>query len=674
MAALAILRRASYAVCAQISRQCDGWIRPPRHLIAQHRVEPLEKRQLLSVAAIISGPPTVTEGNPYVVSLTASSTDPSFVVNNWIISYGDGTTHTLFGDSVADLYTYNTPSSPTYDITATVEDTEEGFNYSGSTTLPVEVDEATASLYLSPAYAAAVGQEFDVYQELSDGGSHTLSAFSIAWGDGTSDSDSATPESFTGGYADGFSHDYSAAGTYDLTATAATEQGTLTATTEIVASPVSVSQPTSGYVAGSEYDLTPTFDDPGHTLSSYIVAWGDGSADETYAASASSFGHTFAAGGADPYEVTVQAVANDGTWSAYAEADPLAAVWSDAGPAASRGDTVYLDGNFDANGDEPTAWFVDWGDGASATYSGSNDGGFDGANDIGGPLDATHAYATSGTFTISAIAFDAVGSYAAQSATLEVDEPTATFSVDGAAEFTKGQQYDLTPSFSISSGDSVSQYVVSWGDGSDPATYSGSATDLTHVYTAGTSNGYTIEATAITDYGTYTAETSVDETAPSVSLSGPDSVTAGQTATFTASFDDPNGNTPTSWTCIGATARAAKRSSGIPRPLPTSTPPRPTAAAGGRSWPWPPTPMATSGPMTSPSASIRRPPRSPPPAARPPSPPAPRQTSAPSSPMPPATSPTTGWSTGATDRASISTTAPTRFPATPTRWTCPTST
>jgi len=565
MAALAKLRRAANRACISIERSWGRHFSRPLYPLERYELEALEKRQLLSVAAHISGPSELTEGDACVVSLTASSTASTYTVQNWVIAYGDGTTHTLFGDSVADLYTYNAPSSPTDEITATVYDTEGTLSYSGSTSMAVTVDEATASLYLSPGEAAAVGQPFDLYQELSDGGAHTLSAYSIAWGDGSSDSDGSTPESITGGYANDFTHTYAAAGTYSVTGTAVTEQGTLTASTAIAAVPVSLESPTDGYVAGSEYDLTPTFDDPGHTLSSYIVSWGDGSSDETYSASATSFSYAYAAGGPDPYEATVRAIADNGTWTAYDEVDPLAAVSVEG--QVDRGDTVNLDGSFDANGDEPTAWLVSWGDGTTASYSGSDDESFDGESNIGGSMGATHSYSADGTYTVAAVASDSTGTYTAQSATVEVDEPTPTFSVDGDDEFTKGQEYDLTASFSISSGDTPDNYYVNWGDGSDEATYSGSSTNLAHTYTAGTSTGYTINATVTTDFGTYTDSTSVDETPPTVSISGPDSVTAGQTATFSTSFEDPNGNTPTGWTVYWGDGDEGEAVSGDPSSL-----------------------------------------------------------------------------------------------------------
>ena len=64
-----------------------------------------------SATAQISGPAEVTEGDAYVLTLTAGCIDSTYTVQNWVISYGDGTTHTLSGDSASDQYTYNTPSA-----------------------------------------------------------------------------------------------------------------------------------------------------------------------------------------------------------------------------------------------------------------------------------------------------------------------------------------------------------------------------------------------------------------------------------------------------------------------------------------------------------------------------------------------------------------------------------
>ena len=544
MSALGKLRRATNCVCDLIERpwrKSIGWrIKSPNYLL-----EPLEKRQLLSVAAAISGPATVAEGENYVLDLTASSTAATYTVNHWIIGYGDGNTHTLTGDSVADLYAWETYG--TFDITATVEDTEYGTSYSASTSLDVTVTEATPSLYLSSDEMAVVGEEFNEYDGLSDGGIHSLSLYQMAWGDGTSSTDSTTPETITNGYADDFSHTYAEVGTYTATGTAVDDGVTYTASDTLTAVPLGVGDAGNGYVSGDDYAITPTFHDPGQTLDSYIVSFGDGSADQTYSSSATTFAHTYADnGGGQGYEATVEAIASDGTWTSDYSAEPLAAVWPDSTPV-DRGDTVNLDGGFYANGDDPTQWVVDWGDSTTATYADSSEMGYDSEQGIGGPLDATHTYSADGTYTIEATADDTVSAYAADAATIVVDEPTATFTVDGDDEFTKNVAYDLTPSFTISSNDTPGTYYVGWGDGSSEQTYAGSATEFSHTYTDGVDAPYTPTVSLTTDFGTYTASTEVDEVPPDVSISGATSVSEGATLTETASFSDPNGNTPTGW-------------------------------------------------------------------------------------------------------------------------------
>ena len=532
------LRRAANGVCASIERGWGRHFSRPLYLLERYELEPLEKRQLLSVAAHITGPAEVTEGDAYVLSLSASSTASTYTVQNWSISYGDGGSHMLFGDSVADLYTYNTASSPTDEITATVYDTEGTLSYSGSTSMAVTVDEANAQLSLTPDPTAVFGQPFVVTESLADGGEHTLSGYSIAWGDGSSDSDSTTPESITGTYADTLTHTYASTGTYDVTASAVTEQGTATATTAIVAAPQFYAEDDgNGYTVGSAYDLTPSFTDPGHTLGSYVVSWGDGSTDDTYSASATDFSHDYTADSANPYQATITAAADDGTWTAADDLSVAPPTLSLSAPGtATQGATYTIDAEV-SSGETAGSNYnfsVDWGDGA-------------GEQDVSapsGPL--SYTYAAPGTYSLS-VEVDGdggEGDFAEATVAVAVATPTVAVSYPNAT-LTAGVGETFTDSYSNPGGDALDNLTVAWGDGDTDAYYLDPQQEA-HTYAhPGT---YTVTDTFVTDDATYTASTSADVIdGGTLNVTGSNQAIEGEAYTLYASLAEPDGQTPTSY-------------------------------------------------------------------------------------------------------------------------------
>jgi hypothetical protein len=535
------LRRVVQSVCSSIEEKCATIFGAPYGVRGNHECERLEERRLLSVAASINGPATVTEGSAYVLSLTASSTANAYTVNNWTISYGDGTTHTLFGNSVADLYTYQQTSSPSYVITATVGDTENGVSYTGSTTMAVTVETASASVSLAGDTGATINSDYVVTETLSDPGSHTLSAYSISWGDGATTSDSGTPLGFTGSYADTLTHTYADSGTYSVTASADTEQGTVTAATSVVAAPVFyAADDGNGFTVGQAFDLTPTFTDPGHTLASYTVSWGDGSTDNTYSSSATLFTHDYATDSSTPYSVTLTAVADDGTWTATTEADVAPPTLSVSGSGSTTQGVAYsLDASVQsgqAAGDNYN-FTIDWGDGSSP-------------ESVTSPAGVqTYTYSQVGTYSIS-VSVDGNGGGDIAEATVAVAVATPTISVSAVEQdVTAGIGVDFTDSYSNVGGDSVDNLSVDWGDGNSDAYYLDPGSS-NHTYaTAGT---YDVTDTFVTDDGTYAASTSVEVTdagSLSLSIGGGDGaqIVEGSFQTISANFSDPNGDTPTSY-------------------------------------------------------------------------------------------------------------------------------
>ncbi|HSZ55216.1 MAG TPA: hypothetical protein VK797_06115, partial [Tepidisphaeraceae bacterium] len=241
---------------------------------------------------------------------------------------------------------------------------------------------------------------------------------------------------------------------------------------------------------------------------------------------------------------------NDSSWqspellAAIAPATPTLSLSGDS--TVTEGDTYYLGGAFgDANNDEPNQWNISWGDGTSASYSGFADAVLDSNDSIGGPAGAFHTY-SEGTYTITGTAYGDVGTLAANSVVVDVTDATPTFSVLGDSTMVQGQPYSITTSFTDF--DTQNSWTVAWGDGTTASSGTGAIpAGLTHTYSSGAGAPYTIVANVVTNDGTYTNTTTVDEAMPTLTVTGGASVAVGSTYTLTDSFSDPAGQTPASW-------------------------------------------------------------------------------------------------------------------------------
>ncbi|HSZ55412.1 MAG TPA: hypothetical protein VK797_07120 [Tepidisphaeraceae bacterium] len=111
----------------------------------------------------------------------------------------------------------------------------------------------------------------------------------------------------------------------------------------------------------------------------------------------------------------------------------------------------------------------------------------------------------------------------------------------------QGQPYSITTSFTDF--DTQNSWTVAWGDGTTASSGTGAIpAGLTHTYSSGAGAPYTITANVVTNDGTYTNSTTVDEAMPTLSVTGGSSVVLGSTYTLTDSFSDPAGLSPTGWT------------------------------------------------------------------------------------------------------------------------------
>ncbi|WP_078120005.1 Calx-beta domain-containing protein [Thiosocius teredinicola] len=307
----------------------------------------------------------------------------------------------------------------------------------------------------------------------------------------------------------------------------------------------------------SEYTLTlGTAVDPGEdTVSSYVVHWGDGS-DDTYA-SDGDVTHTYANPG--DYTITVDVIDEDGTYSALASLDvtvtPVSAplpVEVDAGTDATlnEGQTLtktitFADGE-DSNTDG-WSYSIDWDGDGNADDSGSIAAG-------SSSFEISHTFADGPDVgTVSVTVSDTSGNdQDTDTFDVTVNNVAPTLTIAGGNEVPEDSEYTLTLGTAVDPGeDTVSSYIVHWGDGSED-TYAANG-DVTHTYAD--PGGYTITVDVVDEDGTYSALASLDVTVTPVSAPLPVEVDAGadatlnegQTLTKTITFTDGEDSNADGW-------------------------------------------------------------------------------------------------------------------------------
>ncbi len=185
--------------------------------------------------------------------------------------------------------------------------------------------------------------------------------------------------------------------------------------------------------------------------------------------------------------------------------------------------------------DTIVSWFINWGDGTSQTVGGN-------------PSLVTKTYVDNGNYTITATATDEDGTYAANSKAVSVTNVAPTLTIGGAASVAEGSTYALTLSKSDVGADTLSSWLINWGDGTSQ-TVAGSATTVNKIYA---DNGaYTITATATDEDGTYAAGNSkavtVTNVAPIVAISGSGSASKNVAYTLNLSSSDVGSDAISSW-------------------------------------------------------------------------------------------------------------------------------
>ncbi|MEF8755424.1 MAG: cadherin-like domain-containing protein [Accumulibacter sp.] len=491
----------------------------------------------------LGGGASVDEGATYTLTLGAVSDPGVDSVTSYVVHWGDGTSDTYgaAGD-VTHVYADGL-SSPTI----TVDLVDEDGTYINAGSKAVTVNNVAPTIALGGGASVDEGATYTLtLGAVSDPGVDSVTSYVVHWGDGTSDTYGAAGD-VTHVYADGLS---SPTITVDLVDEDGTHinAGSKAVTVNNVAPTIALSG-AANVVEDTVYTLNlGSITDPGSdTVTSYVVHWGDGT-DDTYAAGGD-VTHTYA----DPgnYPISVDVVDEDGTHTAAGgtsvtvdAASATLSINAGADATLSEGDTFTRSIAFgDGSDDGAAGWSygIDYGDG-SAPVTGTT---------LTKSLDLSHVYADgSDSHTVTVTLTDEVGETASDSFLVTVNNVAPTIALGGGASVDEGATYTLTLGAVSDPGvDSVTSYVVHWGDGTSD-TY-GAAGDVTHVYADGLSSP-TITVDLVDEDGTYinagSKAVTVNNVAPTIALGGGASVDEGATYTLTlGAVSDPGVDSVTSY-------------------------------------------------------------------------------------------------------------------------------
>jgi len=316
------------------------------------------------------------------VSLTISASDPDGSATGLRVNWGDGTIHSLPATASSDNHAYALAGSYTITVTAT----DDAGLTNSSQAIELVTDRApvvtfTASPTTSPTLSTVT---LTISAQDPDG---SISQIRVAWGDGTVDS--------LPGNAVSDSHVYAAAGTFAVYVNATDDAGltvqssniVLTITDRLPVAVLNASTTLSQTLSNIGFNATGSFD-PDGTIVGYAWNFGDGTSGSAFAIT-----HSYSEEG--NYTVVLAVTDNSGSVGFVS----ILVTIQDRAPTASftftptnplAGQVLGLDASSSYDSDGTVVGFV-WNFGDGATSNGIN---------------ASHAYATNGTYTISLTVMD----------------------------------------------------------------------------------------------------------------------------------------------------------------------------------------------------------------------------------------------------------------------------
>src|SRR5207302_79634 len=139
-------------------------------------------------------------------------------------------------------------------------------------------------------------------------------------------------------------------------------------------------------------------------------------------------------------------------------------------------------------------WTINWGDSTQVV--------------TGDPTSVAHTYADGdASYTISATATNDDGTFSAgNTVTVAVQNVAPTLSISRPTGVNEGSSYSLNLSSFDPGADTISQWSINWGDGTQVV--SGNPTSIAHTYADGNAS-YTISASATDEDATFAAGSTV---------------------------------------------------------------------------------------------------------------------------------------------------------------------
>ena len=393
--------------------------------------DPIFSTSRFIVVSVLNAPPAITSFGLSATELeaggavtaTGAFTDGGAADTHTVkLDWGDGSPLTTLdlaagvGNFTTDPHTY--AANGEYTVSAIVTD-NAGAWAPATSTVSVHQPNQAPSIASFGVTAGSEGGTSTLVLTFADADAADTHTVSVAWGDGSSSaplvlsSDVSTFEA---------SHVYADTGTFPLVLTLQDSAGH-TVTAGVSVSPTNVapvggslSVSPSSVVDHQTLTLSGTFTDPG-TADTFTltIEWGDGtSSTNSLAAETRSFSATHAYNAAGP--VTMKATVADRDDGRSSSSADLVVLSSNHAPAnlslnvSGTGANVVLDASFtDPDALDTHTVSMTWGDGASAVLT---------LNAGTSAFTASHVYAASGTYTVTATVTDLAGT--STSATTQV--------------------------------------------------------------------------------------------------------------------------------------------------------------------------------------------------------------------------------------------------------------